>query len=694
MRLVALLTAALCAAPALAADIVSKSVDVPGWNQRLEDARRICSEAPEGVECTVAATAVQADLATAITVLSRTRDIARVRPAARKLLALDPPGIQTAAAYALARLGPEDEDTPRLVALLNSPVPTVRRAAWGALRASADPAAREWAARGQYQGRGERFTDDVRPLDAEALQIEPPPGTTPVWLEMEVWTRGVQVFTADGDPGAVITHFSGLAGQGSRPLAEVADWFQTDDNARAAYERFGNAAWFQTPYVIPLAFDEAGDRPIRVAVVWYDLLFGKTGFALQWLPASTMPGRSQQPWRASTDLPLKLADRPGEAELSTREKPGADKLDTDAYLSVLMGDGTGADTYLKLFQEGAYRAEVEALKSEPRVEPVEHDLVEPTSVNIRFANMPTGEPVRFDIVSHAWLFSEADSQWPKAPPPQEAVAAPEGAASGEITWTGREPLAPGLYEIRVFVGPDEMEFDAWSLRRAVPGRDAHFFRTIRILPRLAEVATDKQIYAPGEPVRVAYAEMPVFNTSSRSYRPFITLVKADAPQRAWQQYKYTEAETGELKLEAPMTPGDYQVRVLFQEDGFVRGVADITVGDLPRATPEPTPVPTPTPAPTPVPEDMNVVIALSKPAFAPDEQITGKVTGLSGDRDWIAVVPAGAEDGTTGQWVRAPRGETEAEFVLPGQPAGAYEIRVRFHDQYRPVRRRLAFEVK
>ena len=116
--------------------------------------------------------------------------------------------------------------------------------------------------------------------------------------------------------------------------------------------------------------------------------------------------------------------------------------------------------------------------------------------------------------------------------------------------------------------------------------------------------------------------------------------------------------------------------------------------DPARATaPIPTPTPEPTPVPTPEPEDMNVVITLSKPVFAAGEAITGRVTGLSGDRDWVAVVPAGSEDGTAGKWVYAG-GATEADFTLPGQEPGAYEIRVRFHDQYRPVRRRLAVEVK
>ena len=685
-----------------AADINNTDIDVPVWKARLAETERLCAIDPASGECALAALSVQSDLARALAVVSYADDRSRIRPLVRRVLDLNPPGLQTAAAYALARLGPEASDTPRLVILLNDPVPTVRRAAWGALKASSDPAAREWVERAKFQANGERFIDDRRPIDAAALGVEPPPGIQPIWFEMAAWNDGAQLFTADGTPEDVLAHFEKLAGSPVRPLAEVQAWFPNDAAATKALARYANTAWFENVRVVALSDGTGANagKPVRLAIVWRDVQFGKTGFALQWVPGSELESALGRPW-AGESWPSSLPDS-GKADIAANaapfDKPGAERLDTELYTAVFMADGTGAETYLAMFPSGAYRAEVEALRKRPSLRLADAELAEPSEVKIRFSNMPTDTVVRFDLVPQRDLM---DADEPYSPQPSTPVIAPAGQAAGEVIWKPDAPLAAGIYEIRAFFGQPEMEWDALSRRHALSADDAVVFFAVRILPRIVPIALTKTEYAPKEPVEIAYTDMPEPG-SPNVVTPFFTIVKAGAPPGEWQQYVYVrEPGAGRTTLDAPSTPGAYEVRVLFQEDAIVHGVAPLTVLDTPAAAPAATPAPpaapdaAPTPTPTPPEDDPNVTVTLSKTSFAPNEPIAGYVTGLSGDeRDWVAIVPAGQGDGSPGNdWVYVGGG-TEADFTLRGQPAGSYEVRVRFKDEWHPVHGRVAVEIK
>ncbi|MFT3809050.1 MAG: HEAT repeat domain-containing protein [Micropepsaceae bacterium] len=669
------------------------------WTARYNEMARICEANRDSADCAGAIVSVQADIAEALTTISHMGDRDAARAAVRKFLTVNVPGIQTAAAYALARLGPQPEDSATLVALVNDPVPTLRRAAWGALNASTDPDVALWTARAKGQLVGERFVDDVRPTDAETLGVALPPGSVPVWLEVPAWRNGAQIFTADAAPGDIITYFSGIAGRGSVPLAEAAALFEGDRSAMAQLARYQTAEWYQSPYVIVLDEGVAGDddKPRRLAVVWYDPLFAKTGFALQWVPASRMPRYGRDPWSGNVEM-VKTLDKEGEgdeAQLDTSWiKPDAKDFDTEAFAAARSGDIRAAEIYLELFPEGAYRAEAEALKSRPWMRVTVEDPVEPVEVTIAFANLPADQPIRFDVMSEETMISWQNQSVASAPQPDRPVAAPAGQGTGEVVWKSERMLKPGVYFVRVFYGEDRMNFDGQALARMLPGEDVQAFSSFRVAPRMIDFTLDKPVYGFAEAVRITYKGMPKPYTDNAG-SPFFTIVPKGAADKEWGRYIYTKDQLeGTVILEAPSTSGDYEVRALFQEDAIVRGVQEFTVDPARATTPIPTPTPEPTPAPTPVPEDMNVVITLDKPSFAANEPITGRVTGLSGDRDWIAVVPAGAEDGTTGVWVYAEKGATESAFTLPGQPAGSYEIRVRFMDQYRPVKRRIPLEIR
>jgi hypothetical protein len=669
------------------------------WTARFNEMVRLCQADRDSAECAGAIVGVQADIAEALTDVSHMDDRDAARAAVRKFLAVDVPGIQTAAAYALARLGPQPEDSATLIALVNNRIPTLRRAAWGALNASTDPSVAVWTARAKGQLVGERFIDDVRPTDAATLGIELPLGSTPVWLEVPAWRNGAQIFTVDVAPGDIITYFSNIAGRGSVPLAEATALFEGDKLAAEQLARYQTADWYQSPYVIVLDEGVPGDRtkPRRLAIVWYDPLFAKTGFALQWVPASDMPRGGSDPWSGNVVM-AKSLDKDGEggeAPVDTSWiKADAPDFDTEAFAAARSGDIRAVELYLEFFPEGAYRAEAEALKSRPWMRVTMEDPIEPTEVTIAFANLPADQPIRFDVMSEDAMRSWQSDGGGSAPQPDKPVAPPAGQGTGQIVWKSDRMLKPGVYFVRTFFGEDKMNFDAQALARMLPGEDAQIFSSFRVAPRMIAFTLDKPIYNLGEAVRISYQGMPKPNTDNAG-SPFFTIVPKGAPDKDWGRYIYTKDQTdGTVILEAPSTPGDYEVRALFQEDAILHGVQEFTVDPARATTAIPTPTPEPTPAPTPVPEDINVVITLDKPSFAPNEPITGKVSGLSGDRDWIAVVPTGSEDGTTGVWVYAQKGATESAFTIPGQPAGAYEIRVRFRDQYRPVQRRLPFEVK
>jgi hypothetical protein len=683
---------------AMAADNVSPDADVGAWNSRAAQMRDVCTANEASPECVVAVRGVLSDMARAVLVLSYNRDRDVARAAVRKVLGMAAPELRTSAAYALARLGPEEQDTSTLVALLNDPIPSLRRAAWGALSASPDPAAREWVARAKPQARGDRYVPDRRSVDAASLEILLPPGSSPVWFEMAAWREdGAQIFTADGTPDDVLKHFADIANAPVRPLAEVAAWFPGDEKVAKAMARYGNEAWFRNARVVALA-DGTGDnagKPVRLAVVWEDVLFGKTGFALQWVPANAMPGHASEPWKGEEPMPQALdasaLGDPGSLAPDWR-KPEADPIENEIVLQVRLSGGIGALDYLEEFPEGHYRAEVEAILALPRIGTVEPVLVDPTEIRLRFANMPTDRPIRFAIAPRP--SAEQVGQMTDAILPSRMTEEIIGQADGEVVWKSDTPLNAGLYVISAYFGPFEMEFDEESLRKYLPGNEAQVTRVFRVYPRIVNLATEKTDYAPDEPVLITYSDMPPAG-SPGAEQPLITIVPEGAPVDDWLQYVYTREKTeGTVTINAPAAPGPYQVRALF--NGVVHGVAVINVTGASGAPPAATPAPQPDGSPTPAPpaSESDIVISLAKPGFAPGEPIVVSVSGLPGNaKDWIAVVPKAEADGVVGQWVYSG-GAREGTFTLPGQPAGAYEIRIRYNDEYTPVRARLAFEVK
>lgn len=153
-------------------------------------------------------------------------------------------------------------------------------------------------------------------------------------------------------------------------------------------------------------------------------------------------------------------------------------------------------------------------------------------------------------------------------------------------------------------------------------------------------------------------------TGPNNDRDYITVVPADAAEGSYKQYRYTR-EGSPMSFTAAMEPGTYEVR--YQSDG--------TTGLIAR-------------------QSFSVIgseITLS----VPDEVEAGKSfdiswTGPNGERDYITVVPADAEDGSYTQYVYT-RGGSPMTFIAPLEP-GVYELRYQ-SDHEAGVFARQAFRV-
>jgi hypothetical protein len=108
-----------------------------------------------------------------------------VRPLARDAAKMPFASLRASGASALSHLSPGPEDTALLSALLNDPVPAVRRSAKSALESSSDPAARPLAQRASG-GQGD--------------QLRPQPVPTAEQLKVPVYAGAQYLFYASSRP--------------------------------------------------------------------------------------------------------------------------------------------------------------------------------------------------------------------------------------------------------------------------------------------------------------------------------------------------------------------------------------------------------------------------------------------------------------------------------------------------------------
>jgi Ca-activated chloride channel family protein len=204
------------------------------------------------------------------------------------------------------------------------------------------------------------------------------------------------------------------------------------------------------------------------------------------------------------------------------------------------------------------------------------------------------------------------------------------ASQGSLT----APGAPGLYELRYALAQDR--------------------RTLASVP-VEVVETEVTLTGPEQVTTGA-----VFDFSwdgAINERDFITIVPANADEGSSDEYIRVK-DTSEGSMTAPGTPGLYELRYALNQDR--RTLASVPV------------------------EVVETEVTLT----GPEQVTTGAVFDFSWDgaineRDFITIVPADAEEGSSDEYIRV-KDTSEGSLTAPGTP-GLYELRYALNQDRRTL---------
>jgi serine/threonine-protein kinase len=177
---------------------------------------------------------------------------------------------------------------------------------------------------------------------------------------------------------------------------------------------------------------------------------------------------------------------------------------------------------------------------------------------------------------------------------------------------------------------------------------------------------DKQTYAPGETIRIAFAQ-PVPSLGTR--RAWVTIVEAGRSPESYGGWEFLPDKARAADLTAPMTAGEYEVRIhtdysmrAFNLRHSVRFTVSTGVGSAPQVTPL-----------------AKQRFALARTRFKPRETIAitfpTPMRAVHHERFWITVVAADASDTTYGQYEYVADKATSVSLSAPVKP-GDYEVRL------------------
>ena len=169
-----------------------------------------------------------------------------------------------------------------------------------------------------------------------------------------------------------------------------------------------------------------------------------------------------------------------------------------------------------------------------------------------------------------------------------------------------------------------------------------------IFPPIAPEQPLAQVFAPAQAV-VGSAFRVTWEGEDLHPRDYVTIVPADAEDGIYGDYERLEDRT-EGELRAPTQPGFYEVRLQLDAGDGVLARTPIEVVD----------------ADVTVSAPAQVVVGSAFP-------VTWQAEGLH-PRDYVTIVPAGAEDGAYGDYHRM-EGDAEGELRAPAEP-GLYEVRL------------------
>jgi hypothetical protein len=315
-------------------------------------------------------------------------------------------------------------------------VPAVRGAALAALRQSSDPLARRLVERaGGPQGYAMR--PDGLPVDPTVLPVALPQGAEPVRFADDR-ADGVAAYVTDAAPEAVLAELEAEAGaeavdldalvalygpSSDAPAVDVNDPMAMmqfmrelqqrldalpEDQQDAAYDaammelavasgqieqdtghlgRWRDTDLYAAPMAVVLPADAALPLPFpsRIAFVYRDVTLGRTGFALQWVPAEAMPPPPE---------PEAAAEQQASAPTSTIFGPQPTPADrphlTAAEVEALVWEGVQlsedpetAQAFIDAFSDSTHAGEAASLRdawqqaSPPDTEPTEATDAEP-----------------------------------------------------------------------------------------------------------------------------------------------------------------------------------------------------------------------------------------------------------------------------------------------------------------------------
>ncbi len=597
------LLACLASGPAGLADEQASPLPLGQGDSLVDFAFAACSEAPESAICLQADRLVRERMVESLLVLGgRGR-----RDEDRELVAafLDHPlaEIRAAAVAALGNLHPDASDTPILARLLNDPVPAVRQAALAALQRSSDAATIPLVERARND-QGMSLVEDPPP-DPGLLAMTLPPDAQPVRFTDDA-TDGVLAFVTDQSRAQVVYEATQRSGQPALTLealrgALLPDWARAPGMAfyqglsermeglatlpadqqllaqvrlaqimalaqqgsePAEFARWHDTrAWGEVSAFV-LAVDPLFAMPSQILLVYQDRQLGRTGLAIQWLPALSFPPAlapvarpAGQPATANDFNPVEV-----EATIWEAVQLSGTARDYEAYLAALPrgAHAEAARTALDALKAAAAPTPVPAPAPTPAVEtppatktpgvapPVAtaESLSVTTDSGITLALAGPPLPQQPLVIAYSGLTASGRSPWltvvPQGMPDSQWTdwSYTQG-SDGTLTLRGQRA---GAYEIRALLeNPREVVARlAFTIASAASGP-----------PALALV---------GEAVHAGQAITLRFSNLPGDGDDWIAVVEAGKPDTQWGAWSYTHGKSdGELTL--PGQPaGSYELR--------------------------------------------------------------------------------------------------------------------------------------
>ncbi|MBW7922136.1 MAG: VWA domain-containing protein [Rubellimicrobium sp.] len=210
----------------------------------------------------------------------------------------------------------------------------------------------------------------------------------------------------------------------------------------------------------------------------------------------------------------------------------------------------------------------------------------------------------------------------------------EGNSQGDL----RAPVEPGMYEVRL----------------QMTGAGRVLARTpVEVVDVKVTVSAPAQVVV-GAPFRVTW------EAEGLNPRDYVTIVPMGAEDGESGDYTRIQDST-EGTLRAPVIPGLYEVRLQMTGEGRVLARTQVEAVDVPVT-----------------------VTAPAQAVVGSSFRVTWQAEGLN-PRDYVTIVPMGAEDGDSGDYTRI-EGNNQGDLRAPTTP-GLYEVRLQMTGEGRVLAR-------